>query len=93
MRASESSRTAIGAAAYRAAHQSVDGGAIFLDPYARRILGEVACAEADLKAQDPSTRSFRLFMAARSRYAEDCLERAVIAVAAKISILGNADGD
>ncbi|QIO56522.1 class I SAM-dependent methyltransferase [Rhizobium leguminosarum] len=73
MRASEPSRTAMGAAAYRAAHQSVDGGAIFLDPYARRILGEVACAEADLKAQDLSTRSFRLFMAARSRYAEDCL--------------------
>ncbi|MGO6997546.1 class I SAM-dependent methyltransferase [Rhizobium leguminosarum] len=77
MRASEPSRTAIGAAAYRAAHQRVDGGAIFLDPYARRILGEEASAEADLKAQDPATRSFRLFMAARSRYAEDCLALSV----------------
>ncbi|MBY5409035.1 SAM-dependent methyltransferase [Rhizobium leguminosarum] len=88
MRASEPSRTAMGAAAYRAAHQRADGGAIFLDPYARRILGEAACAEADLKAQDPATRSFRLFMAARSRYAEDCLGLSVARGVGQAVILG-----
>ncbi|MBX5192893.1 SAM-dependent methyltransferase [Rhizobium sp. NZLR3b] len=88
MRASEPSRTALGAAAYRAAHQNVDGGAIFFDPYARRILGEEASAEADLKARDPSTRSFRLFMAARSRYAEDCLALSVARDVRQAVILG-----
>ena len=88
MRASEPSRTAMGAAAYRAAHQSADGGAIFFDPYARRILGEAACAEADLKTQDPATRPFRLFMAARSRYAEDCLDLSVARGVRQAIILG-----
>ncbi|EJB07894.1 methyltransferase, putative, TIGR00027 family [Rhizobium leguminosarum bv. trifolii WSM597] len=88
MRATEPSRTAMGAAAYRAAHQNVDGGAIFRDPYARRILGEEASAEADLKAEVPSTRSFRLFMAARSRYAEDCLALSVAKGVRQAIILG-----
>ncbi|WHO75227.1 SAM-dependent methyltransferase [Rhizobium sp. BT03] len=88
MRASEPSRTAMGAAAYRAAHQNVDGGTIFCDPYARRILGEEASAEADLKAEVPSTRSFRLFMAARSRYAEDCLALSVAKGVRQAVILG-----
>ncbi|MBX4927764.1 class I SAM-dependent methyltransferase [Rhizobium binae] len=88
MQASEPSRTAMAAAAHRAAHQSVDGGAIFSDPYARRILGEEAAAEADLKAQDPATRSFRLVMAARSRYAEDCLAHSLKRGVAQAVILG-----
>ncbi|MFW8644925.1 class I SAM-dependent methyltransferase [Rhizobium beringeri] len=88
MRASEPSRTAIGAAAYRAAHQSMDGGAIFLDPYARRILGEVACAEADLKAQDPPRDPFACLWRRESRYAEDCLGLSVARGVRQAVILG-----
>ncbi|HEY1962285.1 MAG TPA: hypothetical protein VGG69_07700 [Rhizomicrobium sp.] len=47
--------TARGAAAHRAAHQLIDGGAIFHDPFARRILGEEGCAWADERAADTST--------------------------------------
>jgi O-methyltransferase involved in polyketide biosynthesis len=49
------SLTARGAAAHRAAHQLIDGGAIFHDPFARRILGEEGCAWADERAADTST--------------------------------------
>ncbi len=38
------SQTALGAAGYRAAHQDLDGGAIFSDPFARTILGAEAGA-------------------------------------------------
>ncbi|HKH00523.1 MAG TPA: SAM-dependent methyltransferase, partial [Bradyrhizobium sp.] len=38
MQAGEPSNTARGAAAYRAIHQTLEGGAIFLDPFAAKIL-------------------------------------------------------
>ena len=48
------SRTAIGAAGHRAAHQVLDGASIFVDPFATRILGkDLDSALAD--ASDPST--------------------------------------
>ncbi|CEJ13884.1 Putative S-adenosyl-L-methionine-dependent methyltransferase [bacterium YEK0313] len=71
------SRTAGGAAGFRAAHQLVEGGAIFADPFARAILDAETLAEADLRAADPATRPTRMFMAVRSRYAEDALAGAV----------------
>ncbi|HLY07657.1 MAG TPA: class I SAM-dependent methyltransferase [Rhizomicrobium sp.] len=71
------SLTARGAAGHRAAHQALDGAAIFRDPFARRLLGAADCAWADARAADPRTRPLRLFIAARSRFAEDKLAAAV----------------
>ena len=85
----EPSRTALGAAAYRAAHQTVDGGAIFADPLARRILGANADAViAQLAAGDPAQSRMRTFIAARSRFAEDCLALAVARGIRQAVILG-----
>ena len=71
------SRTALGAAVHRAAHQTLEGGKIFADPLACTILGKEAGAIIEEAAGDPSQRTMRLFIAARSRFAEDCLSAAV----------------
>src|SRR2546421_3432441 len=67
------SHTARGAAAYRAIHQTLDGGVIFSDPLAARILDDETRARLDETAADPSLRPWRLFIAARSRFSEDTL--------------------
>jgi methyltransferase (TIGR00027 family) len=83
------SRTALGAAAYRAAHQTVEGGSIFADPLARTILGDDADAIiAEFAAADPTHASMRIFTAARSRIAEDCLALAVARGVRQAVILG-----
>jgi methyltransferase (TIGR00027 family) len=74
------SRTALGAAMHRAAHQLLDHPLIFEDPYALRILG--ADAETEIRAEagghaDPRSRGLRAFIAARSRFSEDALAEAV----------------
>jgi methyltransferase (TIGR00027 family) len=83
------SRTALGAAAYRAAHQTVDGAAVFADPLAHTILGADADAIiARCDAADPAQKRVRMFMAARSRFAEDCLAGAVARGVRQAVILG-----
>ena len=74
MQAGQPSRTALGAAGFRAAHQVLDHAAIFADPLALRILGadgddmvREAAAEATIRLR------FRWFIAIRSRIAEDRL--------------------
>jgi methyltransferase (TIGR00027 family) len=82
------SRTALGAAGHRAAHQLREGGRIFADPLAVRILGADAAtmlAEADA---DPRRRGLRLFIAARSRFAEEAARRAIREGARQIVVLG-----
>jgi methyltransferase (TIGR00027 family) len=82
------SRTAIGAAAHRAVHQVLEGGAIFHDPLAVPILGEYlepALAEAQ---SDPSRRRLRLFIAVRTRFAEEALARAVAGGVVQLVVLG-----
>jgi methyltransferase (TIGR00027 family) len=71
------SRTALAAAAHRAAHQVLERGAIFADPLALRILGEHADAAVSDAKNDPSKRGMRLFIALRSRIAETALGEAV----------------
>lgn len=73
MRPGEPSRTALSAARYRAAHQIIERGEIFADPLAVRIL---AVDEEELDADAPR-RAMRLFIAARTRFAEDALAEAV----------------
>lgn|SRR5882724_5883647 len=82
------SRTAFGAAAFRAAHQIVDQGNIFNDPYALAILGERAAAAIEEIAAVSSNQVMRLFIATRSRVAEDCLSAAVARGVRQAVILG-----
>ncbi|MEQ1783456.1 MAG: SAM-dependent methyltransferase [Hyphomonadaceae bacterium] len=70
------SRTAVAAAALRAAHQVLEGGKIFADPLAMQILG----LDADTvrrEISDPLRRGIRLFIAARTRFAETKLAEAI----------------
>src|SRR5260370_3299468 len=67
------SRTALGAAGYRPAHQLLEGGKVFSDPFARTILGDGADAIIAGLSAGPAHQGMRIFMAARSRFAEDCL--------------------
>jgi O-methyltransferase involved in polyketide biosynthesis len=77
MQAGRPSRTALGAAGHRAAHQVLERGFIFHDPLAVRILGDEGNAIIERARSDASARRLRLFIAARSRYAEDALRSAL----------------
>lgn len=88
MQTGQPSRTALGAAIYRAAHQTLEGGRIFSDPLARVVLGPEADALITAVSADPAQRQMRVFMAARSRFAEDSLDRAVSRGVRQVVILG-----
>jgi len=88
MQPGQPSRTAIGAARHRAAHQVLDHGAIFDDPLAMAILGENMEAVVSHAQGDPLKRALRLFIAVRSRFAEDALATAVAAGVTQLVILG-----
>jgi methyltransferase (TIGR00027 family) len=74
METGQPSRTASSAARYRAAHQVLEHGRIFTDPLAWPILG---MSEDEVLADARERRGMRLFVAARSRFAEDALATAV----------------
>jgi methyltransferase (TIGR00027 family) len=88
MQNGQPSRTALGAAVQRAAHQTVDGASIFRDPMARAVLGRDADAMIEVVAADPAQRPMRIFLAARSRFAEDSLDAAVARGVRQLVILG-----
>jgi methyltransferase (TIGR00027 family) len=88
MRARQPSITARRAAAHRAAHQVLEGGAVFTDPLAAVLLGEDPAAIAAAAAADPERRPMRLFIAARSRFAEDALGVAVARGVRQAVVLG-----
>lgn len=77
MQAGTPSRTALGAAAHRAAHQTLEQGRVFSDPLAVRILGPNAEAIIAEVNDRPSSARMRLFIAARTRFAEDALKAAL----------------
>ncbi len=88
MKPGEASRTALGAAGHRAAHQALDGGLVFADPLAIPILGRdfegaIAAARAA-----PERRGLRLFIAMRSRFAEDAARCAIERGVRQILVLG-----
>ena len=87
MEPGQPSQTAFHAAAHRAAHQVLEGGRIFADPLANALLGESA-AGVFVDPQSPSTRGMRLFIAARSRFAEDSLAAAVARGVRQYVVLG-----
>src|SRR5665213_2728805 len=87
MQAGRPSQTAQGAAAHRAAHQILEAGAIFTDPYAADMLDDEA--RAALKEMAESThRPMRLFVAARSRFSEDTLAACVARGVRQVVVLG-----
>ena len=82
------SRTALGAAGHRAAHQVLEGGRIFADPLALPILGEDAEPMLAAAREDPARRLLRVFIAVRSRFAEEAARRAIGEGARQIVVLG-----
>jgi O-methyltransferase involved in polyketide biosynthesis len=74
------SRTANKVAIRRAAHQLFDQPRVLDDPLAVPIIGVEAAEKLrsnPKERQHPISRAFRAFMAARSRYAEDQLAKAI----------------
>jgi methyltransferase (TIGR00027 family) len=88
MRDGQPSQTARRAAAHRAVHQLLEGGAIFKDRFASRILDEQATAHLNEMAADESLRPMRLFIAARSRFSEDTMANCVAAGLRQVVVLG-----
>lgn len=82
------SRTALAAAIHRADHQILEGGRIFADPLALRILGVNRETVLHKDQQDPFSRKMRLFIAMRTRFAEDALASAVQRGACQLVVLG-----
>jgi methyltransferase (TIGR00027 family) len=82
------SRTAKHVALLRAAHQMLEGGAIFFDPFAITLSGESADAIERQARERPEQRSLRLFVAVRSRFAEDSVARAVDRGLRQVVVLG-----
>src|SRR5436305_1327182 len=81
------SRTAWGVAVHRAAHQTLDCASIFPDPLARQVLGTKA-DEIISAHSTPERRTLRLFLAVRSRFAEDALRTAVSRGVSQVVVLG-----
>ena len=86
MIAAQPSRTALAAAMYRAAHQELDGGRLFSDPFAMQIIGE-ELRERTLE-YGRARPLMRSFIAMRSRVAEEKLSAAVARGVNQIVVLG-----
>jgi methyltransferase (TIGR00027 family) len=84
------SRTAIAVARARADHQVADEPRIFTDAYARAIVGEpdLAGGEFDRGVDPGLVRRRRLFIAARSRLADDTIAAALAGGARQVVVLG-----
>jgi len=88
MQSGQPSRTARAAAVHRAVHQVLEKGRIFADPLALPILGEDAEILARDAEQNPHRRAMRIFIAARTRFAEDALTTAVAHGVRQLVVLG-----
>jgi methyltransferase (TIGR00027 family) len=88
MQTGQPSRTARAAAMHRAVHQVLEKGRIFADPLALRILGEDTEALVRDAEQNPHKRPMRLFIAMRTRFAEDALAAAVAQGVRQLVVLG-----
>jgi methyltransferase (TIGR00027 family) len=88
MQQGQPSRTALGAASHRAAHQVLERGFMFADPLAIPILGADAQAAVRDAVSDPRRRRLRLFIAVRTRFAEDALAAALSSGVSQLVVLG-----
>jgi methyltransferase (TIGR00027 family) len=80
--------TAMRAAAHRAAHQLAEGGRVFADPFAARVLGESVADVFGAELDAPTVRGMRLHIAARSAFAEAALADAVARGVRQYVLLG-----
>jgi methyltransferase (TIGR00027 family) len=87
MRTSANS-TAGNVALLRAAHQVLEGGSIFPDPFAVPILGQSVETLREVGGHPEFIRLLRLFVASRSRFAEDSLALAVARGVRQAVVLG-----
>lgn len=78
----------MGAAAHRAAHQLLEGGRILSDPLALPILGAPIESLQDESRQETFSRALRLFIALRSRFAEDAVAEHAARGLRQLVILG-----
>jgi len=81
------SRTAFATAMYRAAHQELDEGRLFADPYAMRILGSAALRQRALEFA-AARPLMRFFITVRSAIAEAKLAEAMARGTRQIVVLG-----
>jgi hypothetical protein len=88
MKHGQASRTALSAAGHRAAHQALEGGSVFPDPLALVILGDEAEEAVAAARERPERRALRIFVAMRSRFAEDCAKAAICGGVQQILVLG-----
>jgi methyltransferase (TIGR00027 family) len=88
MEAGRPSRTAFAAAAHRAVHQVLGQASIFRDPLALKILGPDAERVVDEARGDESKTGMRMFIALRTRLAEDALAAAVEDGTRQLVVLG-----
>jgi methyltransferase (TIGR00027 family) len=88
MQLGKPSQTALAAAFHRATHQVLEQGRIFADPLALRILGVDGPTIARQTGENPSGRRMRLFIAVRTRFAEDALAAAFESGVRQVVVLG-----
>lgn len=88
MQAGQPSRTARAAATHRAVHQLLESGRVFTDPLAVQVLGMDPAELVREAEEQPSRRPMRLFIAARTRFAEDALAAAVADGTRQLVVLG-----
>jgi methyltransferase (TIGR00027 family) len=87
METGKASKTALGVAIRRVAHQLIDQPPVLNDPIAVRLIGSGYRGKMG-RASHRVGRDFRAFMAARSRYVEDRLAEAVLDGVMQYVILG-----
>lgn len=87
MRTGKASKTALGVAIRRAAHQLIDVPPVLDDPIAVRLIGSGYRGKMG-RASHRVGRDLRAFMAVRSRYAEDRLGEAVALGVRQYVVLG-----
>jgi methyltransferase (TIGR00027 family) len=87
MQTGRASKTALGVAIRRAAHQLVDHPPVLDDPIAVRLIGSGHPRHMQ-RASHRVARDFRAFMAVRSRYVEDQLASSVAQGVSQYVILG-----
>lgn len=80
--------SAYNTALLRAQHQVVEGGSIFFDPLAVPITGQSAESIARAARQFPQVARLRQYIAARSRFAEDSLAKAIGRGVRQVVVLG-----
>jgi methyltransferase (TIGR00027 family) len=87
MQTGKASKTALGVAIRRAAHQLMDVPPVLDDRIAVRLVGSGYPRHME-RAMHPVARDFRAFMAVRSRYVEDQLAHAVAQGVRQYVVLG-----